>query len=159
MPIRAATSTLWLALHALAGGCGPNARVEIAAADSVDVLSASLNQALGEYHADLVRLDTERRIALVQAFIERVRKDIADEAAIETHAAALHRALQRLDADRQTADERYAASLDNVATLQEIAAGLRRMALESMSLDDDVRRYFGEALNRRHKAKHATKGE
>jgi hypothetical protein len=150
---------------ALIGGCAGSARVELTAADSVEMLGASMTQTLAEYHADLVRFDEERQRAAVQAFIERVRLDVADEAATDAHAEAFQEALRRLDADRQAAWVRYSASLDNVATLREIAHGLRRLALESMSLDDDVRRYFGEVMDRRREAKEQapakrmTKGE
>src|SRR3989304_2915754 len=95
----------------------------------------------------------------VQAFIERVRTDIADNEATDVHAAAFQEALRRLDADRQAAWERYTASLDNVATLREIAQGLRRLALVSMSLDDDVRRYFGEVMERRKETKEKESGK
>ena len=144
---------LWLPLNAFVGGCAGGARVELTAADSVEMLGASMTQTLAEYQADLARLDDERQRAAVQAFIERVRTDIADETATQFHAEAFRQAMQRLDADRRTAWERHAASLDNVATLHEIAAGLRRLALDSMSLDDDVRRYFGEVMDRRQEAK------
>jgi len=147
------TSTTWLVLSALAGGCAGDARVELAAADSVEMLGASMAQTLAEYQADLARFDGERQRAAVHAFIERVRMDVADEAAIDAHAEAFQEALRRLDADRKAAWERYSASLDNVATLREIAQGLRRLALESMSLDHDVRRYFGEVMERRQEAK------
>jgi len=150
---RAIRSAVLVVLTALTGGCAGDARVELAAADSVEMLGASMTQTLAEYHADLARFDEERQRAAVQAFIERVRTDIADNAATDVHAAAFQDALRRLDADRQVAWVRYSASLDNVATLREIAQGLRRLALESMSLDDDVRRYFGEVMERRKEAK------
>lgn len=159
------TSAMWLVLNVLSGGCAGGGRVELTAADSVEMLGASMTQTLAEYHADLARFDSERQRAAVQAFIERIRRDIDDDTATQSHAEAFQQALQRLDADRQTALERYTASLDNVATLHEIAVGLRRLSLDSMSLDDDVRRYFGEVLDRRQEAKkqasakRTTKGE
>ncbi len=154
--ICAITSSVWLILHVPTGGCAGSARVELTAADSVELLGASMTQTLAEYHADLARFDEERQRAAVQAFIERVRTDIADNEATDAHAESFQEALHRLDADRQAAWERYTASLDNVATLREIAQGLRRLALESMSLDDDVRRYFGEVMDRRKEAKEQT---
>lgn len=163
--ICAMTSAMWLVLNVLTAGCAGNARVELTAADSVEMLGASMTQTLAEYHADLARFDEERQRAAVQAFIERVRMDVTDEAATDAHAEAFRQALQHLDADRQAGWERYTASLDNVATLHEIAEGLRRLALDSMSLDDDVRRYFGEVMDRRKEAKEQasvkrmTKGE
>lgn len=146
-------------LFDLIGGCAGDSRVELTAADSVELLGASMTQTLAEYHADLARFDEERQRAAVQAFIERVRTDIADESATDAHAAAFQEALRRLEADRQAAWERYTASLDNVAVLREIADGLRRLALDSMSLDDDVRRYFGEVMERRKEAKEKVSGK
>lgn len=165
MRIHAVHSVALVVLTALTSGCARDARVELTAADSVEMLGASMTQTLAEYHADIARFDEERQRAAVQAFIERVRADVSDEAATNAHAEAFRNALQHLDADRQAAWERYAASLDNVATLREIAQGLRRLALESMSLDDDAKRYFGEVMDRRKEAKEQaspkrmTKGE
>lgn len=150
---RRMTSATVVVLIALTCGCAGNARVELSAADSVEMLGASMTQALAEYHTDLGRLDEERQRAVVQAFIERVRTDIADETATQSHAVEFEEALQRLEADRQAAWERYTASLENVAALQEIAAGLRRLAMDSMSLDDEVKRYFGEVMQRREQTK------
>jgi hypothetical protein len=123
------------------------------------MLGASMTQTLAEYHADLARFDEERQREAVRAFIERVRTDVADEEATDAHAEAFRQAMQRLDAERRAAWERYTASLENVATLQEIAQGLRRLALESMSLDDDVRRYFGEVMERRKETKEKEDGK
>ena len=146
-----------LVLGAFVGGCGGgDARVELAAADSMETLGASIAQSLCEYHSDLARFDDDRQRTAVQAFIDRVRADIADETATEVHAEAFQKALEGLDADRRVAWERYTASLDNVATLREVAQGLRRLALNSMSLDDEVRRYFREAMQRRKETKEQT---
>jgi len=153
MQNRAIHAAALLVLNALINGCAGVARVELAAADSVEMLGASMTETLAEYHADLARFDSERLRAVIQAFIERVRMDVAGNAAVDAHAEAFQEALRRLDADRQAACERYMAALENVATLREIAQGLRRLALESMSLDDDVRRYFGEVMERRKEAK------
>ncbi len=138
-------------------GCASGARVQLAAADSVDLLGEGMARTLAEYHEDLVRFDEERQRAAVRDFIERIRTDINDENVTRSHAEAFQEALQRLDADHQAAWQRYSASLENVATLQEIAAGLRRQALESIALDDEVRRYFGEVMQRRREMKEQEK--
>ena len=148
-----------LTLGGFLGGCGGDARVELAAADSMDTLGASMAQTLAEYHADLARVDDERQRAAIRAFIDRVRADVSDEAATDAHADAFQKALERLDADRRTAWERYTASSDNVATLHEIAQDLRRLALNSMSLDDEVRRYFGDVMKRRKETKEQVSGK
>ena len=148
-----------MALGGFIGGCGGDARVELAAADSMETLGASMAQTLAEYHADLARVDDERQRAAIQAFIDRVRADISDETATEAHADEFQRALESLDADRRVAWERYTASSDNVATLHEIAQGLRRLALNSMSLDDEVRRYFGDVMRHRKETKEQATGK
>ena len=55
--------------------------------DSVDVLGDALAGALVEYHDDLKRIDDERERAVIDAFVERVRRNVAagvsDEAASE----------------------------------------------------------------------------
>jgi len=43
--------------------------------------------------------------------------------------------------------------------LHEIAQDLRRLALNSMSLDDEVRRYFGEVMRRRKETKEQATGK
>ena len=148
-----------MTLGGFIGGCGGDARVELAAADSMETLGASMAQTLSEYHADLARVDDERQRAAIQAFIDRVRADVSDEAATDTHADAFQKALERLDTDRRAAWERYTASSDNVATLHEIAQDLRRLALNSMSLDDEVRRYFGDVMKRRKETKEQVSGK
>ncbi len=148
-----------LTLGGFLGGCGGDARVELAAADSMETLGASMAQTLSEYHADLARVDDERQRAAIQAFIDRVRADVSDEAATGAHADGFQKALESLDADRRTAWERYTASSANVVTLHEIAQDLRRLALNSMSLDDEVRRYFGDVMRRREETKGQPSGE
>ena len=148
-----------MTLGGFIGGCGGDARVELAAADSMETLGASMAQTLSEYHADLARVDDERQRAAIQAFIDRVRADISGETATDVHADAFQRALENLDADRRVAWERYTASSDNVATLREIAQDLRRLALNSMSLDDEVRRYFGDVMKRRKETKEQVSGK
>lgn len=148
-----------LTLGGLLGGCGGDARVELAAADSMETLGASMAQTLSEYHADLARVDDERQRAAIQAFIDRVRADVSDEAATDAHADEFQKGLEGLDADRRVAWERYTASSDNVATLREIAQGLRRLALNSMSLDDELRRYFGDVMQRRKETKEQVSGK
>jgi len=148
-----------MTLGGFLGGCGGDARVELAAADSMETLGTSMAQTLAEYHADLARVDDERQRAAIQAFIDRVRADVSDETATDAHAEAFQKALERLDTDRRADWERYTASSDNVATLREIAQDLRRLALNSMSLDDEVRRYFGDVMKRRKETKEQATGK
>ncbi len=125
-----------------AGGCGGGARAELAAADAIVEVSASLASAVAEYQADLSRADDSREIAAARALAVRLRDDGADEASGEEHIEAFIMAMARLRADREAARARLAGAMGNVAALSEVAEGLRRLAIESMSLDDEMRRYF-----------------
>jgi len=130
-------------------GCGGDARVNLAAADSVEALAANLATALTEYHNDLERSDDARERAAVYAFVERLRADVADEAKTNAHTGDFVTAMERLLADRQVEWRRYTASIENVSTLREVAEGLRRLAMESLSLEDEARRYFNELIELR----------
>lgn len=130
-------------------GCGADARVNLAAADSIEALAANLATALTEYHSDLVQSDDAREKAAVHAFVERLRADVADDAKVDAHTGDFLTAMERLLADRQVEWRRNTASMENVSTLREVADGLRRLAMESLSLDDEARRYFGELIELR----------
>lgn len=114
--------------------------------DSVDVLGDALAGALVEYHDDLERLDDERERAVIDAFVERVRRNVAG--GVSDEAEAFRSALAQIRADRRVALERYLASRENLATIREVTRGLRRLALESMSLQDETRRYFSDLIER-----------
>jgi hypothetical protein len=132
-----------------AGGCGGDAGVELAAAQTVESLAESLALAVGEYHQEVQTGDDQRESAVVAALITRVKQDAADEATTAAHAAAFTEAMARIRQDRGVEWERYRAALDNVGALGEVAAGLRRLAIESMSLQDEARRYLLELSQRR----------
>jgi hypothetical protein len=123
------------------GGCGGDARVDLAAAGAVESLATAMSATLAEYHADLEAADAARESDVVAAFISRIQRDAGDQAACRAHAEAFHAAMRRLRADEQVSWSRRHAAVDNVATLREVAGGLRRIAIESMSLNDEARRY------------------
>ena len=129
-------------------GCVGDGRTTLSAMDSVDVLGDALAGALGEYHDDLERLDDEREQAVIDAFVVRVRRDVAGGVSDEADAAAFRSALAQIRADRRVALERYLASRENLAAIREVTSGLRRLALESMSLQDETRRYFSDLIER-----------
>ena len=129
-------------------GCAGDGRTTLSAMDSVDVLGDALAGALVEYHDDLERLDDERERAVIDAFVERVRRNVAGGVSDEADAAAFRSALAQIRADRRVALERYLASWENLATIREVTRGLRRLALESMSLQDETRRYFSDLIER-----------
>ncbi len=138
---------LW-AIGLFITGCGGDARVELAAADSMNAVGDAFALAVTEYHEETVRSDDARERGAVRAFAERVRRDADDEAKTEAHEEALLAALARIRADRAAEWERFRTSLDNVVVLREAAAGLRRLAVESLSLEDETRRYFQGVLER-----------
>ena len=129
-------------------GCVGDGRSTLSAMDSVDVLGDALAGALGEYRDDLERLDDEREQSVIDAFVDRVRRDVAGGANDEADAAAFRSALAHIRADRRVALERYLASRENLATIREVTSGLRRLALESMSFQDETRRYFSDLIER-----------
>lgn len=125
-------------------GCASGARVQLATADSMDLIRGAMSEALAEYHADLATLDAQRRDAAVDALLDRLHDAPPEQ--VDAHADAFRAAMTRLDTDRETAWRRYAASQDTVALLGEIAAELRRFAAESQSFDDETRRYFSDLV-------------
>lgn len=138
----------WLVVLAAAGsaGCAGRARVELAAADALDALAVELGTALAEYQADLERADGRREGDLVAAFVARVQRDHADEAALAEHERAFVDALGRVRADRRVAWERYGAAQDNVAVAREVAGDLRGVALEGFALEEAARDYLNRLL-------------
>lgn len=131
-----------LAMACVAGsGCGGDARVELATADAMQSLATAMDQVLGEYHEGIVGADDGREGAAITALVTRVTRDAGDENKVSGHAEAFSQALAKLRGDRAVEWQRYRAALDNVALLRETAADLRRLAVASMSLQDETRRY------------------
>ncbi len=140
-------------------GCVSAPAAQLSAADSMDLVAASLRQAIDEYRLDLDQLDDERRRAVVEAFVTRVRTDHQDEKALASHTALFTSALDRIDADRRTASDRRQNAVESLESLQEVADGLRRLAVESMSLDDEARRYLGGLIAQSRAAHTSPSGE
>jgi hypothetical protein len=135
-------SALAIGLSLVSAGCAADAKVQLAAADALRVVQAELATALNEYHADLSGQDTTREEAVAAAFIERVRRDVADESALAAHEAAFQEALARIRSDRQVEADRLAATRENLGVLSEIESDLRQLAIQRLTLDDEVRRYL-----------------
>jgi hypothetical protein len=127
---------------ALASGCGGDAHLELAAADALHVVADELDVSLDEYHAELAGLDDAREAEVIHAFVDRVRRDHADEAVMAGHEEAFTQAMERIREDRATSWRRHQGSADNVATVREVATGLQKLALQSLSLEDEMRRYL-----------------
>ena len=134
------------------GGCIGSARVELAAADALDALSAELAKALAEYQSDLDAADDQRESAVIAAFIARTRNDAGDDAVMQAHAEQFAQALAKIRGDRRTAWQRHDASVDNLAAAQEVARELRAIALSGIALQDDARAYLNRLLTVRQQA-------
>ncbi len=133
-------------LMVFVAGCGGDARVDIAAAGAMDSLAKAMETVVVEYHAETKRADDSLEAAVVDSFVARIKRDVSDDAAVESHSAAFRSALGRVRDDREVEMSRYRAALDNVGVLREVSRGLRRLGMESLSLRDDARRYLFSLL-------------
>lgn len=123
-------------------GCGGDAGMELAASDALAAVADQMQSTVQEYHLDVSQSDDTREVATVAAFVARVQSDHDDAAAMDTHAREFQAALQKIRTDRETEWQRRSAAMDNVAVLREVAGGLQKLALESLSLRDEMRRYI-----------------
>lgn len=139
-------------------GCGGDARVDLTAADTLEATAVQLDRALWEYQVDLTASDDARESEAIAAFVGRLRKDAADDAQVERHTQEFSAAVAKIRQDRRVADQRLRAGQDNVAAINEVARGLRKLAIESLTLQDEVRRYFKQLLEARRAAQAAQTG-
>ena len=141
-------------------GCGGDARVELAAADALDVVAEQVRTTLNEYHGEVDVFDDGREAAVTADFIRRIRRDGADEATCDRHAEQFAAALSRIRRDREVELRRFDAARAQADTIVEIARGLRRIGIESLSLQDEMRRYLSGYIEtiRRAKAAQVTAG-
>ncbi|UCD29609.1 MAG: hypothetical protein JSV03_03765 [Planctomycetota bacterium] len=142
-------------------GCGGNARLEMAASDTLRALADQVAVAIDEYHREVSNLDDTRESAVVSAFVARIKNDVDDESAVESHVTDFKSALGKIRTDRETEWLRQSASMENVKTLREVAAGLQKMAIDSLTLQDEMRRYLTGWIEARRQANKAmnSKGE
>jgi hypothetical protein len=138
---------------AFAAGCGGDARFEMAAGDALRVVADEMEITLGEYHADVSGLDDSRESGAVSAFVTRVSADRDNPEAMESHVTDFQAALERIRADRETEWARRAVAAENVGVLREVASGLQKLAIESLTLEDEMRRYLNGWLEARRRAK------
>lgn len=142
----------WPAIGAMAVaicGCGGDARVELSAADGIRAAAGQMELALREYHEEVARYDTSREDAVIGAFVGRVRSDSQDDAALTGHVADFRATLDKIRKDRDTEYRRQSAAADNVAVLREMSRGLERIAIESLTLQDEMKRYLTSWLDTR----------
>lgn len=143
--MRGVAISLWLtgSLAGTAGAisCVADARVDLAATQSLGLLAQQMALTLAEYHAETEASDDLREGQAIAAFIARVQKEIDDEAALNRSIDDFTEAFKLLRVDRRTEWLRYMAAMENVGLIREVAGGLRELAIDSMSLEDDARRY------------------
>jgi len=138
-----------------AAGCGGDARLELAAADALAATADRLDTVVGEYHAEVGAHDDSRESAVVDAFVARVKAGAGDEQTAAEHTAQFRLALERIRQDRAVQWQRHTAAAENVAVVREVADGLRRMGIESLTLSDEMRRYLSGWIEARNRAKTA----
>lgn len=128
-------------------GCVGDARVELAAAQSLDELAGSFDQAIGEYHEETTVHDDEREAAIVSAYLARVRRDADDPAALADHERDLVAALEKLRRDREVEASRFTAARDNVALLRETVSQLRHSAVRAAAISAESRSYVESVVS------------
>lgn len=133
-------------------GCGGDARMEMTAADAISVAASQMDVTLREYHDEVGRADDARESAVVAAFVERIRTAATQPAVIESHTGDFKAALKAIREDRETEDARLASAKDNVGALREVARGMQRLAIDSLTLQDEMRRYLNGWLEARRQA-------
>jgi hypothetical protein len=149
--------TVGLVLLGMMAGCGGDARVDLSAADGIRAAADQMELALQEYHKEVSTYDDSREASVVSAFVARLKADRQDDAAIDGHAVEFAAALGKIRKDRDVEYARQAAAGDNVAVLRELARGLERLGIESLTLQDEVKRYLTSWLEVRRRAESATR--
>ncbi len=133
-------------------GCGGDAALELAASQTLNAAADQMALALDEYHQEVSGYDASREAAVVAAFIQRVRSSGDDAAALDEHAAAFEAALVKIRQDRDTEWQRRNAGIDNVEMIREVSRGLERVAVESLTLQDEIKRYLTDWIELRRQA-------
>jgi len=139
-------------------GCGGDARLEMSAADALLVTADQMAVTLQEYHEEVSAYDDSRESEVVSAFVARVQADPDDPVALDSHVADFKAALRKIRADRATEFTRRGAAMDNVDVLREVARGLQKLAIESLTLQDEMRRYLMGWIETRQRANVAVEG-
>lgn len=154
--LRRACRACVVAVLPAAAGCWGAATMSLSAADALDAVGEQMATALHEYHAEVEAADDAKEAAAIAAFVVRLQKDAQDEGATASHTAAFTAAMARLRADRRVEWQRRAAALDNVRLLNEVTGGLRQVAIESMTLRDELGRYITDLIEARQQAAEQT---
>jgi len=134
-------------------GCGGDARLELAASDTLQAVADQMVTVIEEYHGELSRYDESRESAIVSALVNRIKADVDDASAIEDHVSQFKSALNKIREDRGVEWSRRWSAIENVRLLREVAGGLQKLAIESLTLQDEMRRYLDGWLEARREAK------
>ncbi len=131
-------------------GClGGDARVEIAAANLLEVANDSLAAALTEYHNEILAADAQKEHNAIRAFTNRLTANPEtppDEKTVNLHTRHFTEALSKLRADTKTEWNRHITLMGNLRILQDAATTMRQLAIDSLSLEDETKRYLSDAL-------------
>jgi hypothetical protein len=120
-------------------GCQGTATTSLSAGDALDRAADQIGVTVDEYHDAVSLADDAKEDEVAAAFAARV---VSDPDNAEAHAKAFTLAMRKIRVDREVEWTRRNASKENVAAIREVAKGLRRLALDSLSLNDEARRYF-----------------
>ncbi len=146
------------AIGGLGVGCGGDAGMELAASDALVAVADQMQVTVQEYHQDVSRFDDSREDGVVEAFVARVQAAHDDAAATETNVKEFQAALRKIRQDRETEWQRRTAAMSNVDTLREMARGMQKLALDSLSLRDEARRYIETWIANRETKKQTAAG-
>jgi hypothetical protein len=139
-----------------AAGCGGDAGMELAASDAMVAVADQMQVTVEEYHAEVSRFDDTREDGMVSAFVTRVQAEHEDAAAMEANVKEFQAAMRKVRQDRETEWRRRSAAIDNVQVLREMSRGMQKLALESLSLRDEMRRYLESWIANRQRAERGT---
>lgn len=124
--------------------CDPlgSAHVDIGAAQAVSGVADQLDTSIQEYHGDIKESDSSTKAEAIGAFVERLVRHNGDETKMKDDASIFAEALAKIDADAETERDRYSKAKDNVNLLRNLASRLNQFAVNSMTFNDEYRRYL-----------------
>jgi len=128
-------------------------------ADALNAVAGQMAGTIDEYHRDVSLQDDTRESAVVSAFIVRVRNNANNQPQIEKDASDFQASLHKIRQDRDTEWSRRTNAMDNVRVLREVSRGLQKLAIQSLSLQDEMRRYLSSWIDARQRADAAIKSE
>jgi hypothetical protein len=126
----------------LTGCTGGDAALEIKTADVMQAGTGEVREALREFKADLDAADDAREIMLIMSFVQLVKRDSDDDAAVAKYVEQFSKSLAKMRRFREASRERFQAAVDSLDTMDEVADGLQKFAIDSLTLQDEYRRYF-----------------